>query len=249
MELLHFFGVVDEGTAPASTISTIRTNTELVPLRAENLVSWLDALDHTSTLAGARVLEAGCGFGAVAAYLAAERGADVTGIDISSRYLGVAQRVAERIGLDRLSFREADMRDLGPLGPFDVVFVNNAFIYLTSEADADRAAAELFRVTAPGGSIVFHHANRWQFREPFSKAPLIHLLPAPLARLLGRITGWKHNHGRVRLQSPGELRRRLRRTGFVDVILLDPSGQETGWKRHVTSFYVVAARRPAQARV
>src|SRR5215213_3720440 len=48
---------------------TVRINTELVPKRGDNLLDLLEDLGD-ARLEGKRVLEVGCGFGALAAYLA-----------------------------------------------------------------------------------------------------------------------------------------------------------------------------------
>src|SRR5215212_7282362 len=53
----------------ASAMSTIRTNTELVPHGAENLFTLLRALCRIDSLRGRRVVELGCRFGALATYL------------------------------------------------------------------------------------------------------------------------------------------------------------------------------------
>jgi SAM-dependent methyltransferase len=109
----------------------------------------------------------------------------------------------------------------------------------------DAALHELHRVLAPGGRIVLYHANKWRLREPFSKDPIVHLLPPPLARGVSRVTGWRHNHGRVRLLSPLELSRRARRAGFVEREVLPlRAAQPMGLRRYLLDFYAFRAERP-----
>ncbi|MEM1272517.1 MAG: magnesium protoporphyrin IX methyltransferase [Pseudomonadota bacterium] len=82
-----------------------------------------------SDLLGARILDAGCGTGAMSAELAA-RGAIVVGIDISPELIRIAQTRLRTSLRDRVSFRAGDM--LGPgLGKFDAVVAMDSLIYYT----------------------------------------------------------------------------------------------------------------------
>jgi SAM-dependent methyltransferase len=228
--------------------STVRTNTELVPRRAENLLGALAAVGRPG-FEGRRVLEVGCGFGALAAYLASDCGAEsVVAVDVRPEFVEAAASAARAIGVDdRLSAQHGDMRDLGALAedPFDVVLANNSFIYLPTAADMTSALAQFRRVLRPGGDVVFHHANPWQWREPFSRDPLVHLLPRPVADRVSGLTGWQHNHGRVRLVSAPRLAWMLRRAGFSRpaVVGIGRARRRRGARRFFANFYVVVARR------
>jgi SAM-dependent methyltransferase len=96
-------------------------------------------------LAGQRLLDAGCGSG-LALYLAAERGALVSGLDASAALLEVArQRVAD------VDLREGDIESLPYAdATFDVVTAFNAVQYAT---DPRAAVAELARVCRPSGTV------------------------------------------------------------------------------------------------
>lgn len=128
---------------------------------------------------------------------------------------------------------------------FDVVVVNNSFIYLTSKEDMERAVAELRRVTVPGGHVCFFHANHWQVREPFTRAPVVHLLPAGAAERVARLTGWRHNHGRVRLVSAPALRRMLRQGGFERIEIGAVRGGRVARppRAYLGRFYAAVAQR------
>jgi len=79
------------------------------------------ALDEAGVAPGQRVLEIGCGWGAVAVAVAGERGAHLTGLTLSSEQLEFAQQRVGRAGLtDRAELRLQDYRDLAD-APYDAV--------------------------------------------------------------------------------------------------------------------------------
>lgn len=220
--------------------TTVQTNTERVPHRAEHLLKLMEELTGETTLRDRSVLEVGCGFGALAGYLAwSQRPAHMTGLDLREEFVATAQDAANRLGLgDRLAFELGDMTDLSSIADasVDVVLANNALIYVTTKAAVHHALSEFARVLRPDGALVVYHANRWRLREPFTKDPLVHLLPRPVANVVSRVTGWRHNHGRVLLLSPPALSRLARRSGFTDV-------RTTPGR--VSDFYGLGARRAA----
>ncbi|MCK9249350.1 MAG: class I SAM-dependent methyltransferase [Solirubrobacteraceae bacterium] len=232
-----------------ATQRTIQINSTLVPKRGDALVGHLERLTPT-TLRDRDVLEVGSGFGALGTYLATTHGPrSLVGIDQQADLIGVATRAVHGAGLDdAIRFAQGDMVDLAPVadGSIDVVLVNNAFLYLTTR-DAMTAALGAFRrVLRPGGWLLMYHANRWRWTEPFTGDPIVHLLPAPAARQVCRATGWRHNHGRVKLLSPPATRRLVRRAGFADVTVepAGTTGRRRGPGRHVSGFFAVAGRRP-----
>jgi SAM-dependent methyltransferase len=103
-------------------------------------------LDAGGVTAGTRVLDVGCGSG-LTLVLAAERGAQPAGIDISPGLLAVAR---ER--LPAADLRDGDMESL-PFedGAFDAVLGVNAFQFA---GDPRRALAEAARVASPGARVV-----------------------------------------------------------------------------------------------
>lgn len=99
---------------------------------------------------GERVLDVGCGTGN-AALLAAARGADVTAVDPAPRLLGVAATEAAARGL-RMRVQPGEAAHVPvPDASMDVVVSVFGVIFAS---DAQAAAAELVRVTAPAGRIV-----------------------------------------------------------------------------------------------
>ena len=62
----------------------------------------LKALAMTPIEAGMHVLDAGCGIGGTARHLAAERGCQVTGIDLTPEFIETARQLTKRMGLQHL---------------------------------------------------------------------------------------------------------------------------------------------------
>lgn len=114
-------------------------------------------------LSGRRILDAGCGTGALALE-AAKRGADVTAIDLSPALVELARdRSAEALSAaganpkhGRLDFRVGDMLDT-TLGSFDHVVAMDSLIHYAS-ADMVAMLAQLAGRTSE--SIVFTFAPR-----------------------------------------------------------------------------------------
>ena len=78
-------------------------------------------------LSGARVLDAGCGTGALAVELA-RRGAEVVAVDISPALVAIARERCPAGLAPRIDFRAGDMLDPG-LGTFDHVVAMDSLIY------------------------------------------------------------------------------------------------------------------------
>ena len=106
-------------------------------------------------LSGARVLDAGCGTGAMSEALA-RRGAEVVGADISPALLDVARRRMPGALSGRVRFVAGDMLS-DDLGSFDHVVAMDSLLYY-GRADLVRALARLSRRTR--GSVLFTVAPR-----------------------------------------------------------------------------------------
>jgi len=108
-------------------------------------------LELAGDVSGLRVLDAGCGEGRFARMLA-ERGAKVTGVDLSEKMIGHARNAeAEQpLGID---YSIEDMCDLSfEDGEFQLVV---AYLSIIDVEDYEQALSEMARVLAPGGRLVF----------------------------------------------------------------------------------------------
>lgn len=113
------------------------------------LMSWLPR-----DLEGLRLLDAGCGTGALAVE-AARRGAQVVAIDLSPTLVQLArERLPTISGAGSVDFRAGDMLD-PLLGNFDLVVGMDSFIHYEA-ADAVRALAVLAQRTRR--AMLFTHA-------------------------------------------------------------------------------------------
>ena len=99
---------------------------------------------------GARLLDAGCGSGQLAIALA-ERGARVTGIDLSPEMIRRARDRASERGVE-IEWRTGDVAQLAePLAVFDAIQARVLFQFLP---DVPGALRELRRVLRPGGRLL-----------------------------------------------------------------------------------------------
>lgn len=120
---------------------------------ADNLTVSTDQTLRVARLRpGERVLDLATGTG-ITAIAARERGAIVTGLDLTPELLAVARAKARAEGFDDVEFREGDAENL-PFADasFDVVLSTCGHMFVPDQA---KVAAEMARVTRPGGRVVF----------------------------------------------------------------------------------------------
>jgi 2-polyprenyl-6-hydroxyphenyl methylase/3-demethylubiquinone-9 3-methyltransferase len=131
--------------------SEFRPLHEINPLRLD----WIDGL---APLAGKRVVDVGCG-GGILADAMARRGADVLGIDLSTKPLKVAQLHAIEAATPRVAYREVAVEALAEEMPetFDAV---TCMEMLEHVPDPGAIVAACSKLLKPGGWAFFSTINR-----------------------------------------------------------------------------------------
>jgi magnesium-protoporphyrin O-methyltransferase len=169
--------------------ATVRAGREA--MRA-TLMDWLP-----TDLRRTRVLDAGCGTGALA-MAAACRGAEVTGIDVAAGLVEVArERTPSFIGHGRINWRCGDMLDPA-LGTFAHVVAMDSLIHYEPQDLVD-ALAQLTRQTT--GSILFTFAPRTTllaamhsvgkvFPKSDRSPAIVPVAEGELRERLARLQGW-----------------------------------------------------------
>jgi 2-polyprenyl-6-hydroxyphenyl methylase/3-demethylubiquinone-9 3-methyltransferase len=132
-------------------------NSEFRPLHQINPLR-LDWIQSLAPLKGKQVLDVGCG-GGILADAMARAGAQVTGIDLASKSLKVAQLHALETQTPNIRYREVSAEDLAAEQPasFDVVTCMEMLEHVPDPASVVQACASLVK---PGGWVFFSTLNR-----------------------------------------------------------------------------------------
>lgn len=110
------------------------------------------AIERLSLIPSDTVLDAGTGPGTYAIEIAKRCGSRVVGVDISPKFISLAEKNAQAAGVQGVTFVQGDLEKL----PFDDGSFSKAVCggALQAVADRERAARELHRVLAPAGRAV-----------------------------------------------------------------------------------------------
>ena len=186
------------------------TESEFRPLHQINPLR-LDWIDAHARLAGARVLDIGCGGGILSDSMA-RRGARVLGIDLASKPLKVAQLHALEAGTENVEYREIAAEALADEAPasFDAITCMEMLEHVPEPASVVAACA---RLAKPGGWVFFSTINRNAKAFLFAIVGAEHVL-----RLLPKGT-----HEYARFIRPSELAQWCRDAGLE---LADTRGME-----------------------
>ena len=175
-------------------------NSEFKPLHDINPLR-LDWIDKAIGLPGKRVLDVGCGGGLLSEGMAV-RGAEVTGIDLSEKPLGVAKLHLLESG-QKVDYRKVAVEQLATEmpGAFDAVTCLEMLEHVPDPASIVAACAHLVK---PGGQVFFSTINR----NP--KAYLFAVIGAEyLLQMLPKGT-----HDFARFIKPSELTRWCKQAGL-----------------------------------
>ncbi|MDC0362976.1 bifunctional 2-polyprenyl-6-hydroxyphenol methylase/3-demethylubiquinol 3-O-methyltransferase UbiG [Halioglobus sp.] len=168
---------------------------EINPLRA-------NFIDQHSPVAGKSLVDVGCGGGILAESMA-QRGAEVTGIDMGEAPLSVARMHGLESGVE-VSYRQSTAEDLAAeeAGIYDIVCCLEMLEHVPDPGAVITACAALAR---PGGSLYFSTINRNAKAFAFAIVGAEHIL-----KLLPAGT-----HEYAKFIKPSELAGWLREAGLV----------------------------------
>jgi 2-polyprenyl-6-hydroxyphenyl methylase / 3-demethylubiquinone-9 3-methyltransferase len=132
--------------------SEFRPLHQINPLR----LGWIEQL--TGGLHGKQVLDVGCG-GGILADAMARKGAQVLGVDLSTKALKVAQLHALEAQTPNIQYREVSAEALAAEQPatYDVVTCMEMLEHVPDPASVVRACSQLVK---PGGWVFFSTLNR-----------------------------------------------------------------------------------------
>jgi len=203
---------------------------QINPLR----LAWIAGL---APLKGQKVLDVGCGGGLLAEAMALHGAAEVLGIDLSTKALGVAELHAMDAEVPNLRYREVPVEALAEEMPagFDVVTCLEMLEHVPDPASVVRACARLVR---PGG---------WVFFSTLHRNPKAFALAVVAAEyLLNMLPRGTHEYGRF--IRPAELASAARQAGLVPMqmagLSYNPLTQRYAIGADTDVNYLLACRRP-----
>jgi 2-polyprenyl-6-hydroxyphenyl methylase/3-demethylubiquinone-9 3-methyltransferase len=210
-------------------------NSEFKPLHDINPLR-LDWIDQHAAIAGKKVIDVGCGGGILSESMA-ERGADVTGIDLGEKALKVARLHLLESGR-KVDYRHVAAEDMAAQNPaaFDVVTCMEMLEHVPSPASIVQACAQLVR---PGGWVFFSTLNRNLKSYAFAVLAaeyLLNMLP-------------KGTHDYAKFITPAELAGFARDAGLevVDLVGMtyNPLTKVYALESDTGVNYLMACRKPA----
>ena len=139
--------------------------------------------------AGERLLDVGCGWGAMAMHAASRHGARAVGISLSQPQVDLANERAAAAGLaDEVEFRVADYREMGG-EQFDAIS-SIGMVEHVGEERIDLYARTLFGLLKPGGRLLNHGIAKLADFDTKDEGPFSERfvfpdgVPIPLSRIV-----------------------------------------------------------------
>ena len=155
-------------------------------------------LDQLGLEAGHEVLDVGCGLGGASRFVAERYGCRVHGVDLTPEYVATGNTLSAWVGLaERITLQ---VGDASALDCADASFERAYVIHVGMNiADKVALAAELFRVTRPGGRVGIYDIMRTQPGELAYPVP------------------WAASASGSALSSPEDYKASLEQAGFTIV--------------------------------
>ena len=175
-------------------------NSEFKPLHEINPLR-LNYIDQLAGLDGKEVLDVGCGGGILSESMA-EKGANVTGIDLGEKPLKIAKLHLLESG-NKVDYRLVSAEDLAKEQPhhYDVVTCMEMLEHVPDPESIVRACAEL---TKPGG---------WTFFSTLNRNPKSYLMAVVGAEYILNLLP-RGTHDYIKFIKPSELARMARGAGL-----------------------------------
>jgi 2-polyprenyl-6-hydroxyphenyl methylase/3-demethylubiquinone-9 3-methyltransferase len=212
-------------------------NSEFKPLHEINPLR-LEWIDQLAGIAGKRVVDVGCGGGILAESMA-ERGAQVTGIDLSDKALKVARLHLLESGR-QVEYRSIAAEAMAEERP-DAYDVVTCMEMLEHVPDPASTVAACMRLAKPGGWVFFSTINRNPKSYLFAIVGAEYVLD-----LLPRGT-----HDWARFIKPSELAGYARQAGLETVEVMgmtyNPLTKVYRLERDTDVNYLIACRKPGAA--
>lgn len=166
-----------------------------------------------------QVLDAGCGYGGGAIWIAEHYGATCTGITLSSKQVREAARNAHRRGVSQKTrFLEMDYTQTTfPDNTFHHVFGIESFCH--SYPDSTQLFREMYRILKPGGKLFM--SDGFRLREPQSREEEL--------QLKDFCRGWCLSG----MNTPAQTRAALDAAGFCDILFTDKKQAATSSSEEV----------------
>ena len=110
-------------------------------------------LDEVKCVAGARILEVGCGNGITALEIARRHRVQITAIDFAAEMIAAAKKLAEgQVLPGSVEFRVGDVRQMESFSHrFDLIYTERVLINLPDWPSQRQALADITALLAPGG--------------------------------------------------------------------------------------------------
>lgn len=181
------------------------------------------ALNWGCPLPPTRILDAGCGVGGSARYLAQKYGAQVLGVNLSGVQVEYARKLTQDNGLSgQIVFRQQDLMTLQPTdGPFDLIWSMENAEHI---ADKTEMIKLFYDLLAPGGRLLL---ITWCTRD-LAERPL----RSTEHNLLKKLCAWYHLPPWISL---GQYRQISQEIGFANI-------QTADWSEQVAPFWGAVIR-------
>jgi SAM-dependent methyltransferase len=174
----------------------------------------LDALFHFLTPPPAKLIEFGCGVGWLSLFLA-QRGYQVTGVDISQDAIAAARQQCDARGLTNADFHVGDYEDAVPAAKYDYALFYDSLHHAEDEQLAVRRAYEALK---PGGALIAFETSAGHSETEISKRAVTEFgvhekdMTVEIIAQLGAQAGFSKH---LILQRPHQLVRSLYRPSYA----------------------------------